>query len=66
MAGEPARAWLDREQKTAYIEQNVSWPLMCSLWRAPLLLHAYLEAENWPADGWHRDPANPHGDPVPS
>ena len=54
----------DREQKTAYIEQHVSWPVMCALWRAPLLLYAYLEAENWPAEGWHRDPASPHAEPV--
>ena len=33
---------------------------MCALWRVPLLLYAYLEAEDWPADGSHRDAASPH------
>lgn len=58
------RSGLDRSQRNALVESHVAWPVLCALWRAPLLLYAYLEAENWPANGLHPDPANPHGPQV--
>ena len=45
------------EPKSGLLEKGISWPLLRTLNRGPLLLYAFLECENWRAEGLHLDPA---------